>query len=197
MYRLLILLAVFFMGCAGQQKTLQIPNLETTSELLWWCPTPMGDWHVFVDKPSCEDATRPQWDHFPLKVFPEPALEIEVVDAARSWKHWMRRDMFVLTANFSEADVYAVPFGKHDYAAMSAHLYSNHLGAQRGIVKVWNNVELRNRDDIMAHEFGHLLGLRHDQDDERSLMHPSSSPRVPLLEDLDRDIIRRLYPALR
>jgi Matrixin. len=63
-----------------------------------------------------------------------------------------------------------------------------------GQVRVWFGGDTAN---VMVHEIGHILGLAHDRLNMRSIMYPSASWVMPIIEPADLAILRARYAGCR
>lgn len=184
-----VLLFVLLTSCA-QPKSVPWPEPDQ-DQFLYWKAVANAPWEVFIE--PGEGRAIATWDHLPVLVIAEDSLAEETSEAVEAWNSWLGFDVFRYDPKCNDkCDV--VVFRNGDLpgvAAMAGFLTIE--GRQVGTVRVFNGLESDDRSDIMAHELGHLLSLRHDADNPRSVMHPSSSPRVPYLEQRDRKALRRKY----
>ena len=194
----LIVVAAFLSGCSGFNKPIAWPA-EHESELLYWCKVERGIWPVYLNRAQieasdCEEVnySRAQWDHTELTVVTfDEALLPELLEAIDYFNAELGFTMFVYSPGNLDADIEVAIYGDHPFAAAEAKLYT-YEGRMRGAVLAYNGLEDRNRADIMVHELGHLLGLRHDAS-TKSIMYAGGASRVAQLEAEDLEVIRRLY----
>ena len=194
----LVLLVGLAVGCSGFNKPIAWPA-EHESELLYWCKVERGIWPVYLNRAGieasdCEEVnySRAQWDHTELTVvtFDEELLP-ELLEAIEYFNTQLGFTMFVYSPGNLDADIEVAIYGDHPFAAAEAKIYT-YEDRMRGAVLVYNGLEDRNRSDILVHELGHLLGLRHDMS-TKSIMYAGGASRLAQLEQADLEVIRRLY----
>lgn len=175
---LLICAALFLMGCgpvpSAEKKRSQLINV------------------------SGEGPTTFPNAQLPLRIYCDTeALEKATADAVKAWNDWMGIKFLTVSNNSLKADIYI-------FGDFSGHYFYN------GLTK-FVSVPFEERDsyrydyipviemyikstETLAHEIGHAVGLAHDPDNRRSIMHPYSNPRyLPTLEPRDRKALRRAY----
>lgn len=209
MKTLLLAAIIVLSACSGFNKPIQEPwPGQYESEFLYWCiPPEDGMWDVYVDiPPGCpeENISRGEWDHLPVTVGAEPELTPETIDAIEyiNWK--LGFEMYAWSDATGDEedqslwpDIIAYVAGDDPYAAARAVKFT-YMGRHHGAVPVFGGFENRDRADMMIHELGHHLGLRHDADNRWSIMYPRLSNRPAPLEAKDIRALRALYaPLLR
>lgn len=147
---------------------------------------------------ACKSPSRLKWPSLPVQVH----LDESVLDATESflwafaaWEEWLGRPVFELTPEsgdwvveaFQGDSVIAEEFG---IAAMAPHEKRSD-GTIEAIVVFFS--QYRFNTEVVAHEFGHTLGLAHDKDDKRSIMYPSMRTQIPRLQAEDRAVLCALY----
>ena len=155
-----------------------------------------GEWQVHGERPdNCEGPiSRGQWDRLPISVQRKRLkLASETKEAIATFNRAVGLKMFNYEGTNGSPDVAIVPGGGHPFADAAALQWSDETGRHRGLVKAFNGLERRDRPDILMHELGHLVGLRHDSDNKLSIMFPGISSRVARLEAQDISALRYLY----
>lgn len=193
----LVLLIALLTACSGFSKHPKVPwPGEGESEFLYWCKTD-GIWPVYLETPvDCapENVTRGEWDKslLPLTVSASPEMAPETLAAVEYYNHMLGFDMFTFQPDNVEPLIAVFQYGGHLTAIAEAKRFS-YEGQDYGVVLVYNGFESENRSDMVVHELGHLLGLRHDEDEHWSVMYPSVQDRMTYLEPRDIKLLRDLY----
>jgi predicted Zn-dependent protease len=147
---------------------------------------------VYAASPAnCDVVSRGQWDHYPVIVNAEGALISETLEAIAGFNEQVGFTMFAFEVSNSDPDVIVVADGPNMAAARAKHATID--GRHYGAVLVYNGLELRDRSDIILHELGHIVGLKHDHENRNSLMFPSTATRVATLEKQDVRALRSIY----
>ena len=188
---------ILITACSGfSSKTSTVPSPYEThdSEFLYWCEKE-GVWPVSAEMPATcepENVSRGEWDHLPILVNAESSLMEETMAAIQGFNDQLGFDMFEYQPGNMDPDIAVVVMGDHFYAAAEAKQITVD-GRRYGAVLVYNGVEANDRDDIMMHELGHLVGLRHDHDNKHSIMFPARGYRIARLEKQDVVALRSVY----
>jgi len=179
-------------GCSGFSSSLstRIPR-EANEEFLYWCEQG-GEWPVYVSKPACDTVSRGTWDHYPITVNASPSLLPETLVAIDSFNQQVGFTMFRYEIGNWDPDVGVIVSGMNSYALAEAKQMTID-GRHHGLVRVYNGMESDDREDIILHELGHIVGLRHDRDNKHSLMFPTSTYRVAVIERQDARALRAIY----
>lgn len=193
--------AAFLLANCATPKRSFVPEPwpgKLTSELLYWC-VPEGDgiWEVSEREPEgCENISRGEWKSYPVVVSAlDDSLEKETIEAITYFNARLGFDLFQYEQGNLVADIQVFTAGDHPRAAAQAVLYT-YEARMRGMVLVYNGFEDRDRSDVMVHELGHLVGLKHDPEDRLSLMYPWSASRLASLTAEDIKVLRQLYGHL-
>ncbi len=174
------------------EAAVAVIEADYDSEVLHWCIKDEGQWPVdFEAVEGCSDS-RGVWNHYPLSVNAEESLQSETLAAIAVFNEQVGFELFRYEIANTSPDIIVIAGGPHFMALAQAGLYTID-GRMRGSVTTYNGLESQDRDDIIVHELGHLVGLRHDRDNLLSIMYPSQAFRAAALEPQDRDALRRIY----
>jgi len=188
---LLVLVATFSCHIAAPKPKF----IDYSDEFLYWC-VPEADrttWDVHETEPvDCKNVSRGRWDHTPIIVNAEPSLALETIDAIDAFNEALDFPLFTYDPDSLLPDIIALTMGDHPSAAARAK-HANIDGRHHGFILVYNGNEDHDRADIIMHELGHLVGLKHDKENEISIMHPSIASRVARLELIDIKALRLIY----
>lgn len=193
---LLATIALSLSACApkGVRPSAPWPG-DLTDELLYWCKDE-GRWPVYEKVPKhCapENVSRGEWDldRIPLSVNAETDLVSETLEAIDAMNDAVGFQLLVFSVGDTDPDISVVVAGSHSFAYAEA-IRATIGGEELGLVAAYNGLESADRSDIILHELGHLMGLRHD-DDKMSIMYAGGATRVAKLERQDVEVIRSLY----
>ena len=192
--RLLILALVgLFLSCKPNAVHHAQPYDE---EFLYWCEKD-GRWPVYVEEPEeCTSVSRGEWDHLPIIVNAEASLEDETMKAIESFNSQVGFELFRFQTLNMDPDIVVVELPDLWYAAAEARHHTQD-GKHKGMVVVRPDIAAMDRDDIMLHELGHMVGLMHDPDNLGSMMYPGPSIRARAVEYKDIVALRWRYRNLR
>lgn len=134
-------------------------------QVLYWCPPPELTDGLWSPTLGADCAQAPAWP-YPIHVAIEPGMEQPAGQAIRAWNRWLGHELLVVTP-IAEADLVVL---------YQEHQPGNPLGEAKLLTmggRLWGvAMHYGTRDPmVIAHELGHLLGLRHDLDRE-SIMYP-------------------------
>jgi len=190
---LILTVTVLSLSCGARQvgkSSYVFPN----EQFLYWCVDPVKVWPVYIDRPDgCEtEISRGLHSHYPLAVYADEALIPEVAEAIEVFNRQVGFELFVLDAVGSDTpDILIMVDGNHPFAAAEAKQFSID-GRHHGGVLVYNGLEDHDRADIMMHELGHIVGLRHDKS-HMSIMYAGQGSRASMLEDRDVKALRYIF----
>lgn len=134
-----------------------------------------------------------QWDHAPLTVSTFTDQDEVLKAAVKTWNFWVGFELFKYDHKNSHADVLIFRQAHYPKNPMVIGLAQFVLvnGRQRGAITIYDGgVGSLN---TMAHELGHIVGLRHDPDNIHSIMYPTTARHLPQLEGQDRKLLRDRY----
>lgn len=124
----------------------------------------------------------------PIFVYADPEVAVASKNAVDTWNGWLGFDLLRFTPTSEDADIYVMSMQPNSLYAGLTGVYPN---GKRAIALATL------RPAVVVHEFGHALGLDHDEDNKRSVMYPSTQDTVlPWLEERDRLVLRRHYRPL-
>lgn len=147
---------------------------------------------------ACDSPERVVWDGIPIKVYLHPSVTDATnafLWAFKEWENWLGAPVFELVPDDGPGVVVAFqakdPFGLFDGVAAMAPHKKLEDGSREHAVLFFG--EHRFNPVIIAHEFGHVLGLAHDREDKNSIMFPSVGAIFPKLQADDYRVLCELY----
>lgn len=187
----LALVLVAFIGACSLRPPTQRPDLANEqSEMLTLCLPDSDTGRVGLDAPGCERPGRVRWQHTVQVYVIDAENALAVLEAIDVWNHELGFSMFALTLDFDAADVYVYSDGPNEYVRAWASFFVS-KGKFMGVIGV-HDMALGNVE-TMVHEMGHLLGLRHDKENRRSVMYPTSGRVFAKIEQVDLELLRAIY----
>jgi hypothetical protein len=155
-YKLIPTLLVLLFACKPVGPK---PPSVLDEEFLYWC-TDDGRWSVHGEYPEkCEtEVSRGEWDHLPITVNAEEDLREEVMQAVESFNSQVGFELFRYQTLSMDPDIGVVKVTDlTPWAAAEARHFG--LGAEHsGLIVVQPELAVMDRDEIMLHELGHMVG---------------------------------------
>ena len=191
----LLALCGLTLSCSGFNKPLSKSVIaeQYNSQFLYWC-TQEGVWDVFIELPEqCEsDVSRGEWDHYPITITAEDALTTETLEAIEAFNAQVGFELFAYRHTLLDPDVVIIDDGPRPFlyaVAKQLTVEGRHYGA----VLTYNDLGAADRSDVIMHELGHIVGLRHDRYNPKSVMFHTDGLLVQALERQDIAALRALY----
>ena len=141
-----------------------------------------------------EVATVIEWDALPLVVIADPALAYPVQQSISVWNEWLGFEALRFAFNDTDPDIVITYLGRVPDPnlaglTMFQKTADGKMHSMIGITSLG-----RHSPTTYIHEIGHALGLAHDPENPRSIMHPSLSGMYGgKLEIKDRAALRHRY----
>lgn len=188
--RTLLVLLSLALGCTPKVPW---PGKYTT-EVLWYCTEDEGAWTMHDEEPPLcptDRLSRGAWDldSLPLTVNAERPLEDVTKAAVLAMNATLGFEMMVFETSNPDPDIVVLPKPPlpHKPRTIAVAIRGTIEGRDRGLIVVFHPTSA----SVIMHELGHILSLRHDDENESSLMHPSDIALV--MEEADVALLRQLY----
>jgi hypothetical protein len=190
---LLVLMVGLTFSCSGFNKPLhrEVPT-GFSGEFLYWCKQ-KGVWPVYIKRPDCPEVSRGKWDHYPLIVTSQDEFVTETLEAIEAFNAQVGFPLFQYSYTSLKADVGVVDGGWRPFLYAVAKHLSLPGQEQYGEVRMYNELGKFDRADVVMHELGHIVGLRHDRENPLSLMFHTDGSNVMSLERQDVIALRKIY----
>ena len=194
---LLVLMLVLQFSCSGFSKAPRsaIP-VGYDDQFLYWCKNAKDGffWDVFLEQPAeCEtEISRGVWDHYPIIVNADSGYETETMEAVEAFNAQLGFMLFDFQITNLDPDVIVTEGGTRPFIyAVAKHITID--GRDYGMIFGYNGLADADRSDVIMHELGHIVGLRHDRYNPKSVMFHTDGLLVSSLERQDIFALRSIY----
>jgi len=175
---LLVLALLSSCGTVGYPPALPYDAREATFFLSCW--QPVG---ATLVPEACHSPTAVTWDYLPLLVHSDLKNRLTVHRTIKVWNQWMGLEVFKYTERGTWADVQVIYGGEPLMPWLAVTVFWTYDHRPHAGIQVFTRG--LGAADTMAHEFGHVLGLAHDPNNNRSIMYPNAARVVPWLTPAD------------
>jgi len=190
----LVMLGLTF-SCSGFNKPIRKASVEAySSQFLYWCKSDNEFWSVYLNLPAeCEtEVSRGVWDHYPLTVTADADLVTETLQAVEAFNAQLGFELFQFQITNLDPDIVVTDGGIRPFLyAVAKHITID--GRDYGVVLTYNELGRFDRNDVIMHELGHIVGLRHDRYNPKSVMYHTDGLHVAALERRDVEALRTIY----
>ncbi len=184
------LLLATALGCSGRMR----PRAHETAEPTGWSLCYAADGTVEDYDGNCSNPMLIEWS-LPVEVYVPPTYpdQLRMFQGMAVWDYWLGREVFHVVEDPKLADVEVVDGGPAVFAAGRA-MHTNVRGKIHFVLSMYG--PYYDRPEVIAHEFGHVLGLAHDEGNKLSVMHPGMEWYLPSLTHADCTYLEGLYPSV-
>lgn len=191
-----VLILTVMGGCASVPKP-EWPAPEWKDEIIHLCWS--DDSNFANTAGGCEKPEAVKWSGLPLVVKADRLTALPTSRAVKVWNEWLGFEALVYDPFAKDPDISVSYGGKGEIfpkgvAGLTGFMKKD--GGSFSAIVIILDLGM-SRPDVIMHELGHALGLDHDPDNIRSIMHNTVNRMfVPKLEDHDRAAIRERYAPL-
>jgi len=185
----LVILYTTLLSCHMPRKAGVYTDIESAN-MLYWCKK-VGRWPTFEERPDCKSVTRGEWDTIPIIVNSERSLMVETMQAIEAFNTQVGFELFKYSITNAQPDVAVVFAGPHKRIAAEAVRATAPDLTNIGVIFVYDLGT--KKPNVVMHELGHIVGLKHDKAKSTSLMFTGGPYVVPHIERDDVRLLRFVY----
>lgn len=190
--RFLILSIICILSACSPQAAPEWPSVAE-DRFSYWCVPSDGVWPVYLDEPSdCKTVSRGEWDHWPVTVNADDDLVLETLEAIYFFNREIGFELFRFETHNTLPDILVTDGGSHRAVAEAKRI--TRYGRHHGLVLAYNDLAADDRADVILHELGHLVGIRHRPGDRMDVLYPwDNGARLVYLDRVALEALRVLY----